>query len=304
MRFFLRGFLVTLACSRIVLAGPVNLPPVNLGDTSFNDGIANPGWLLEETFDFYQANHFNGPDGGRVPGQNKLTTASAVTHLAYISKYQWLGAYLGAEILVPLADINLDTSLTASSRVSGIGDLTISPLIMQWNNLTLFGQPFFQRIALPVDFPTGQYDASRPANPGNNIYSINPYYAFTVFPISKLDFSARLNYLWNSENDNPYQGIHASNTQPGQAFHANFAASYEVLKGLRMGINGYALQQLTDDKINGGNLANSKERVFGIGPGLVYQQGTFWIYLNSYFETGAENRPEGAKIIFRISKVF
>lgn len=175
---------------------------------------------------------------------------------------------------------------------------------MQWKKDTLFGKTLFQHISLPVNFPTGQYGARRPVNPRNNIYSINPYYAFTGFPVSKLELSARLNYLWNSKNDNPYQGLHASSIQPGQAFHANFAGSYEVLEILRMGINGYALQPLTDNQLNGGNLPNSQARVFGLGPGLVYQRGTFWIYLNSYFETEAQDRSGGAKIIFRISKVF
>jgi hypothetical protein len=39
--------LFLLFCSITAEAGPVSLPPVNLGDTSFQDGIANPGWLLE-----------------------------------------------------------------------------------------------------------------------------------------------------------------------------------------------------------------------------------------------------------------
>jgi hypothetical protein len=76
------------------------------------------------------------------------------------------------------------------------------------------------------------------------------------------------------------------------------------VKGLRLGINGYALRQLTDDKINGNSLADSKERAFGIGPGLVYGGDKWWIYLNSYFETGAENRPEGIKVVLRYSRAF
>ena len=44
--------------------------------------------------------------------------------------------------------------------------------------------------------------------------------------------------------------------------------------------------------------------VFGIGPGLVFTTDKLWLYLNSYFETGAENRPEGIKITLRISKAF
>ena len=92
--------------------------------------------------------------------------------------------------------------------------------------------------------------------------------------------------------------------QPGQAFHANYAASYEVVKGVRLGINGYALQQLTEDKVDGRSQANSEERVFGIGPGIKWSGNGLSLYLNSYFETGAENRPEGTKVVFRLSKVF
>ena len=81
-----------------------------------------------------------------------------------------------------------------------------------------------------------------------------------------------------------------------------------MLKRLRLGISGYVLQQLTDDKINGNRIANSEERVFGIGPGLSYNQDNslakVWITLNSYFETGAENRPEGIGVVLRISLAF
>ena len=76
------------------------------------------------------------------------------------------------------------------------------------------------------------------------------------------------------------------------------------MSNLRIGVNGYALQQITDDKVNGRKLADSEERVFGVGPGLVFNTDKLWIYLNSYFEVGAENRPEGMKITLRISKAF
>jgi hypothetical protein len=74
---------------------PVGLPPVNLGDTSFQDGIANPGWLLEEAINYYEASQFKDAQGGTIPGSNELTTISAVTHLAYISKLRVLEGYLG-----------------------------------------------------------------------------------------------------------------------------------------------------------------------------------------------------------------
>jgi hypothetical protein len=66
--------------------------------------------------------------------------------------------------------------------------------------------------------------------------------------------------------------------------------------------------KLTDDKIDGNSIANSEERVFGIGPGLSYNQDNsqdkLWITLNGYFETGAENRAEGIEVVLRISLAF
>lgn len=44
------------------------LPPVNLGETSFQDGIAFPSWLVEETFVYYDANGFTDLNGKDIPG--------------------------------------------------------------------------------------------------------------------------------------------------------------------------------------------------------------------------------------------
>lgn len=279
-------------------------PPVNLGDTSFEDGIAFPGWLVEETIGYYYAGQFNSHQGDRIPGSNKLTIMSATTHVAFLSQLRLFGGFYGAEILLPLADVDAETSFGPKERNQGVGDLIVSPFILQWTDKKLFGMPYFHRFVLAVTLPTGKYDRNRPVNIGNNMVSINPYYAFTIMPTDRIELSARLHYLWNSEKDEPFVGSGAGTTQPGQAVHANYAASYEVIKGVRIGVNGYVLQQLTEDRVDGQSQANSKERVFGIGPGMKLSGKVVSLYLNSYFETGAENRPEGTKVVFRLSKVF
>jgi hypothetical protein len=280
------------------------LPPVNLGETSFEDGIAFPGWLVEETFVYYDANTFTDSKGNDIPGSNRLTAMSAVTHVAWISSFRLLGGVYGAEVLLPLADLDFDTEFGPNGRERGMGDLIVGPLFIQWSDSKLFGMPYFHRFNLDFTLPTGEYRRNSPVNVGSNIYTFNPYYAFTLIPVERLEVSARLHYLWCSENSDPYVGLGADNTQPGQAFHANFAASYEVLKGLRLGLNGYYLQQLTDDQIDGEDQAASKERILGIGPGLKYTYERFALYLNTYYETAAENRPEGLRGIFRLSMVF
>lgn len=285
-------------------AADLPLPPVNLGETSFQDGIAFPGWLVEQTFIYYDADRFNDSNGRDIPGSNRLTAMSAVTHVAWISNYRLFGGFYGAEVLLPLTYLDVDTDFGPDARERGVGDLIVGPLFIQWIDSKLFGMPYFHRFNLDFVLPTGEYRKSSPVNAGSNIYTFNPYYAFTLIPSERLEASARLHYLWCSENSDPFVGLRADHTQPGQAFHANFAASYEILKGLRLGLNGYYLRQVTDDRIDGDDQAASKERVLGIGPGLKYTYERMSLYLNTYYETAAENRPEGFRGIFRLSVVF
>jgi hypothetical protein len=138
-------------------------------------------------------------------------------------------------------------------------------------------------------------------NLGNHFVVVDPYYAFT-YERKKVELSARLHYLWNSTNNDPFIGFGIENMQPGQAFHINYATSYELFKSVRLGFNGYWLQQLTNHEINGVALLNSKERTVGLGPGIQLGGQGIWFRVNSYIETDVRNRPSGVKVTLRISK--
>ena len=295
--------LSVLICAVRAQAIDISLPPVNLGDTSFEDGIAFPGWLAEENVGYYHSGQFTDHHGAAIPGSNQLTSVSAVTHVAYLSKWKLLGGFYGSEFLLPVADVDANTSFGPKDRRQGLGDLVLSPVIIQWTDHHLLGMPSFHRFVISVTLPTGTYDRDRAVNSGSNLVSINPYYAFTLIPTKNVEFSARLHLLWNSRNNDPFVGLGATSIQPGQAFHANYAVSSRIADGVRIGINGYALQQFTADKVNRHRQGNSEERVFGIGPGLKMSGHGVALYINSYFESGAQNRPQGAKVVLRISKV-
>jgi hypothetical protein len=297
---FILGIFWVLSSSRLCLA-QVQLPAVNLGETNFEDGFASPGWIVEEFPDSYIAGDLRNRNGTRIPGQNRLVTYSTTTHVVFVSKKRILGGWLAAEVLQPLVDLDLRSANGTSSRVSGFGDMSFGPAL-QWVPKRIRNGIFVHRFVPIVTVPTGTYSDNRPANIGNHFVAMDPYYAVT-YERKKIEFSARAHYLWNSTNHDPYVGFDIKSIQPGQAFHINYASSYAVRKSLRLGFNGYWLQQTTDHRINDVPIRDSKERTVGLGPGMQLGGPGIWFHLNAYLETDVRNRPSGVKVTMRFSKV-
>jgi hypothetical protein len=163
------------------------------------------------------------------------------------------------------------------------------------------GPILIHRAEVQVLAPTGNYDSHRLLNPGSNVWSLDPYWAGTVFIMPEWTASWRLHYLWNGKNENPFVGLNANTSQAGQATHLNFASEYEVIpKQLRVGLNGYYLKQFTNAQVNGNDVANSREQVLGLGPGVLYSfSQNDHLFFNAYFESQVENRPEGSRLNLR-----
>lgn len=284
-------------------AQDVPLPPVNLGQSSFLDGVAGPGWLFETTIELFNSDEFKGPSGDTLSGDASLDTWVTMFHVAKITERRLLGGFYGAEILVPIVGIDMRMPFGKDEK-KGLGDITISPLLIQWTDGKVFEKPFYARLNFPITIPTGDYNESRAANLGSNIWRFNPYFAFTIFLSPKLETSWRLHYLWNGKNDSPPHSFSAEAIEPGDAYHFNFAISYEISPKTCIGIAGYYLKQTTDDRIDGISILNSREKVFGIGPGIMYGDKSSTYIINYYFEDKAENRPEGNRFVLRYMSTF
>jgi hypothetical protein len=105
----------------------VQLPGVNLGDTNFEDGFAGPGLLLEEFPDVDASSTLKDSNGATVPGSNTLTTILTTSHLVYVSNKRLLGAWVGGEILFPIADVEVKRAQGVDATVRGFAD----PILVQ-----------------------------------------------------------------------------------------------------------------------------------------------------------------------------
>ena len=149
-------------------------------------------------------------------------------------------------------------------------------------------QPLTLGAALEITIPTGEYDATRLANTSNNFYTYKPLFSFTWLPSARTELSVKTTYSFNQEN-------HDTDYRSGQIFHFDYSASYKVTDNLNLGINGYYFEQLSNHRANGVELADSRERVLGIGPGLMWRidpKKALWI--NAYTESMARNRAASA----------
>ena len=305
MRAMRRGlFLVAL----LPAVAAAQLPALNLGFTSFMDGgpPAGPGFYFQEYVEYYEAEDLKDHRGHDTRLMEDLDVWVSLNQLIYQSDQEvLLGGKWGVDVIIPLVSLEVDEQggSPLNSNHQGLGDILIGPYL-QWGPIMGDKGPIFMhRIEFQNLIPTGKYDDHHILNPGSNFYSLNPYWAATVFLGPKAELSWRLHYLWNAKNDDPNELLSgaADDMQAGQAIHLNFASSYVAIeKMLRLGINGYYLKEITDNEVEGHDIHDSREQVFAVGPGAVFSfSQDDHIFVNTYFQTAVENRPEGMQFNLR-----
>jgi len=285
------------------------LPHINLGSTSFLDGgplRIRPGWYLQEFLEGYHSYRFTGPDGKDLAGTHSLHVDAweLIVNLAYQSDFYLLpdarpGFEVGTSVYFPIR-VGCN-ALGINSRGGGLGDL-YGGVFLQWNTIMKGDRPLFiHRFEFAMSFPTGTFKRTPlTINPGNGFIFIDPYWSATLYCTPRFSFSWRLYYLWNAKN-------HKTGFQAGTAMFLNYAAEYFVTERLLVGLNGYFLQQLRNNKQDGVIVPNSKERIFAAGPGFLVDLGHNFdlaLFGNLYFETAARNSPQGVSVVFRLFKRF
>jgi hypothetical protein len=241
------------------------------------------------------------------PSVNVNLNASlhATGDLAFVvPSYTFASPVMGGQLAVQMATItgstsaNVNGTVTASLppfslvRTDSIGDTTTGfgdlypEVSLKWN----MGVNNFMTY-ITGDIPVGNYSSASLSNLGLGHGAIDAGGGYTYLnPATGHEFSAVAGFTYNFINP-------VTQYQSGVDFHLDWGASQFLSKQFFVGLVGYAYDQVTPDGGSGDKVGSFESRVFSIGPQLGYifpiagKQG--FLGLKSYFEFGAQNRPEG-----------
>jgi len=288
-------------------------PPkgINLGSTSFFDGFGRTteGWTWLQYGRYEDLTRITNAQGHSNPLFKGTDIQAFVTQtqISYTSNWHPFGGDgVGVSALLPIADFSSHFDQNSPVKLTnngfGVGDLNIGPFY-QSKYYMEEGRPVFAwRTQLSVIAPTGSVNEHYNINQGSGFWAINPFVAVTWVPLPRIEFSTRINYQYNFQtttiqNPPPIPRLVYLNGQAGQIVYGNFDMSYAVLQNAYIGVNGYALGQLTPNLTNGQTVSRSRETEVSVGPGgrYVFNESNA-LNLNLYLPVVSRNATSGTQL--------
>ncbi len=280
----------------LAAAGPLISQATEGGATAYPNGgedflvgaMPPPGWYGLVYANRYTAGRLN--DGaGKMPVQSFDLKVNAFTlRLDRVKPVSLLGADRWGTLLIqPLLDLDLAMSpvpgVALKGRRRGLGDFTLG------NGLHWTFQHFEMINAIDLVAPTGGYRATALVNSGQNHWVVRLNHIGTWRPAPDWDMSYRLH--WDDNFNNA-----ATDYRSGQTVYLNWAAGWKPQPPLTVGLAGYFLRQITDDRQGGRRVHadGNRARVDGIGPCVKYFLPNHVMLTVKYFhEFRARNHAEG-----------
>jgi hypothetical protein len=252
-----------------------------------------PGvYFRDYNYIYFADNYKNGP-----PGFDLLAYVQA-PRLVWISDFKVLGAYYGADVLVPFAYQDLNSAIGSDSKF-GLGDIFVEPITLSWH-------PKQFDVAVGYGFwaPSGDYDAPTPTDPirvspGKGFWTHMFTAGATWYPDAEKTWSlSALNrYEINQENND--LGI-----TPGQVWTLEFGVGKSITKTIELGLAGYYQLQTTSD--SGTGASNAKDYAFGVGPEINLFCSKLGLFTSIRYvrEVAVHDRPEGNMVNVTFTKRF
>jgi hypothetical protein len=286
------------------MAQDPKLPATNLGLSNLLDGTPpGTGWFFQEYIQSYNTSK-NRDAFKHDAGGNKISSLLSMNQLIYVSKAKVAGGNFGFTVLVPVVKISDNNASGNGPSINPgvLGDIITGPFV-EWFDKRIFNMKIDHRFEFDVISPIGSYSHNYAINPSAHLFSITPNYIFTIYPAKQLSVSMRHIFNYN------FKQI-GTGAKPGISYNFNYSLEYALTSAFRVEMAGYYLTQLGQDSFDGNShyyqdtyhIADTKERVFGYGPGIGYITPTgLGIELKTMWESAVKNRPDGTRATLLLS---
>jgi len=300
-----------LAVALLAFSG---MAQAKLGGDQSATGVAN--WMsgsLPPAGDYLVVNsgHYGGKlrdgNGDKIDGASVDVWFSAFRHVHMTRHKLWGGDY-GWQVVVPVIHQQLKMQ-DVSKRRTSIADITLNPFILAWHRDNLHWV-----LGLDVNLPTGAYDAKEPRRSvGVNYWSLEPLLAVTWLSDDGWEISNKMMYNIKTRNKN----YRAPGQDTKQKYHSGQEFHMDYLLGKRferwgVGVAGYYLKQLTNDRIDGQTVTATpqwghgrKGQVFSYGPSVSYNiKKGMSVSAQWNHEIKVKNRFSGDKVSVKLVTSF
>lgn len=206
------------------------------------------------------------------------------------------GANYSMAVALPFTSLDISGNVqlpnggqvSRGNSVSGLGDLTILPVMLAWKR-----DAWTFNATLPIYAPTGSYELGRLGNPGLNYWTVDPTVGFVYATKKGFNSMLHVGYAMNSENND-------TDYKSGSLLHveATLEQIIPVGKGLMtFGVEAFYFDQLTGDSGAGATLGDFKGKTSGLGPliGYIKPMGKQNLVLEAKWlnEMDTKNRVKG-----------
>lgn len=247
----------------------------------------------------YNADTMTDSSGNEMNVGLDLTVFANVHQFTYMTKYKFLGATYGFDVLIPLVYTNFEMkSVGADEDTWGLGDICVEPIVLAWHS------PHWD-VALAAGFyaPTGE--SGDYSSPGKGYWSLMETVGVTYYfdDARTWTFSLLTRWLQNAEDRD-------TDITPGADVVAEYglAKAFPLNNGglvLTAGVAGYTYKQLTEDSGDG----SDDDLYFGnaVGPEvrlMVFKPFPIQVSLRYLFEYGTENTTEGQNVCLTLIASF